>query len=239
VFTVYDQLLFAPSLEAVNVNGTQQESLPERWRGQNVFEPQMPRFGPNGLTIVFVARTDRRQTPQVFLLDLNVPQGQNPLKQLSDDDATYSFPVLSPDGTKVVAVRTDLNSANPMVDLINIDVATTGKIPVTNDARSFAETMPFFTSDGLQVVYAAEPSNAPGNHDIYVRSADGSGSASPIYASPADDIHPVLSPDGRHLAFASNPAGNYDIFILDLNTQSVAQLTNSPDDEFPGDWWQA
>lgn len=238
VFTVYDQLLFTSSLQAININGSQQESVPERWRGQNVFEPQMPRYGQNGLTIAFVARTDTRQNPQVFLLDLNAPQGQNPLKQLSDDDATYSFPVISPDGTKVIAVRTDLNSANPTIDLISIDIATTGKIPVTNDARSFSETMPFFTSDGLQVVYAAEPSNAPGNRDIFVRAANGSGSASPLYASPADDIHPVLSPDGRHLAFASNPAGNYDIFVLDLNTQSVAQLTNSPDDEFPGDWWQ-
>ncbi|MEP7290194.1 MAG: hypothetical protein ABI835_00370 [Chloroflexota bacterium] len=243
VYTVYDNLLFAASLEAVNVNGTQLESIPARWTGQTAlspFEPAMPDFGPNGLLVVFVARTATRQTPQVFLLNLNAAAGEDPLRQLTDDDTTYSYPILSPDASKVIAIRADPNSANPTIDLVNIDVQTTAKIPVTNDALSFSEAMPYFTGDGLQVVYAAEASNAPGNHDIYVRSADGSGTASAIYATPADEINPVLSPDGRFLAFASNAAGRYDIYVYDLNAQTLSQLTDTPsEDEFPGDWWQS
>src|SRR5690606_42014596 len=132
----------------------------------------------------------------------------------------------------------DTESANPTIDLLNIDVATGGKIPVTNDALSFSEAMPYYTSDGLQIVYAAQASNAPGNHDIYLRSANGSGSPSLLYSSPADDIYPVLSPDGRHLAFASNAGGSYDIYVFDINAQSLSQLTDTPYDEFPGGWWQ-
>jgi Tol biopolymer transport system component len=47
-----------------------------------------------------------------------------------------------------------------------------------------------------------------------------------------------LSPDARYLAFASNAAGQYDIYVVNQNTGELSQLTSSLDDEFPGDWWQ-
>lgn len=234
-YTVYDQLLFTSSLEAVNVNGTEIENLPTRWQGQNILEPQMPSYGPNGLSVVFVARTETRQATQVFLLNLT----DNTIRQLTDDEAIYTYPVMSPDGRKVIALRSDPDSVGQTVDLTNIDVETTSKIPITNDGPSYVEMSPFFTEDGLQVVYAAQASNAPGNHDIYIRSTDGSGSSTLVYASPSDDIFPVLSRDGRYLAFANNASGHYDIYILDRNSQTLSQLTNTPNlDEYPGDWWQ-
>jgi Tol biopolymer transport system component len=40
------------------------------------------------------------------------------------------------------------------------------------------------------------------------------------------DIYPDWSPDGKKLAFHSNRAGNiYQVFIMDINTQDVFQLT--------------
>jgi Tol biopolymer transport system component len=238
-YTVYDQLLFGSSLEAVNLNGTQLESLPERWLGENVFQPEMPRYGgPFKQYVVFVAHTETRQTPQVFLLNLNPPQGASPLQQLTDNESIYSDPVLSPDGTEVIAVRSDPNAAVPTVDLVSIDVASKAQIPVTNDGASYKESSPFYTRTGIQVLFAAEPSNQPGNADIYLRNADGSGSARLFYQTPANDIYPVLSPDGRYLAFASNGDGTYEIYIYDTSTEALTQLTNSSDDFYPGDWWQ-
>lgn len=242
VYTVYDQLLFGPSLEAVNLNGTQLESLPDRWLGQNVFQPEMSRYGgPFKQYVVFVARTRTRQSTQVFLLNLNPPQGQDALRQLTDDESTYTDPALSPDGNKVIAVRSNVNVANPTIDLVNIDVATKAQIPVTNDGASYAESSPFYTVNGGQVLYAAEPSNQPGNADIYVRNTNGSGSSVLIYQSPANDIMPVLSPDGRYVAFASNASGNghYDIYIYDRSLETLVQLTDSSNDYYPGDWWQS
>jgi len=239
VYTVYDQLLFSSSIEAVNLNGTQKESVPDRWKGQTVLEPHSPRYGgPNRQYMVFVAHTDKQNTDQVFFLDLNPLPGAAALKQLTADESTYSDPALSPDGSKVIAVRTDLNAANPIVDLVNIDVGTGGKIPVTNDGASFSESGPFFTQDGSQVVYAAAPSNDPNNNDIFIKNSNGGGSALPLYRSPANDIDPVLSPDGKDIAFASNSNGHYDIYIYDQNASKLSQLTNTPEDDFPGDWWQ-
>ncbi len=240
VYTVYDQLLFSSSLEAINLNGTQKQSLPELYKGKTVLEPHSPRFGgPFRQFVVFVAHTDKENTDQVFMLNLNAAQGADPLTQLTHDDGTtYSSPALSPDGGKVIAVRSDVNSANPIIDLVNIDVATGGKIPVTNDGASFTESSPFFTRDGSQVIYAAAPSNDPNNNDIFIKSANGGGSALPLYRSPDNDIDPVLSPDGKYIAFASNTSGTYDIFVYDQNASKLSQLTSTLEDDFPGDWWQ-
>jgi Tol biopolymer transport system component len=225
LYTVYDQLLFGPSLEAVNLNGTQRESVPDRWLGKSVFQPDMAHYGgPFKQYIVFVALTASRQTTQVFLLNLNPPQGQDPLRQLTDDESVYTDPALSPDGTKVIVVRSNLNTANPTVDLVNIDVSTKAQIPVTNDGASYVESAPYYTNNGGQVLFAAVPSNQPGNNDLYLRTANGSGSSVLVYESPADDIRPVLSPDGRYLAFASNAVGDgrYDIYIFDRSAETVA-----------------
>ncbi len=160
------------------------------------------------------------------------------MRQLTDDDDEYTYPSLSPDGNKVAAVRHVTNTANPTVDIVSIDVNSGGKVPITNDGQSYTESTPRWSQDGSQIIFSAIPSNDPGNSDIYSKSSNGGGSSLPVYRSAANDIYPVLSPDGRYLAFASNPDGAYDIFILDQNDGTVSQLTSSDADEYPGDWWQ-
>lgn len=48
------------------------------------------------------------------------------------------------------------------------------------------------------------------------------------------DLDPVVSPDGDHLAFASNRTGSFDIFMLTFGKTGVFQLTQSTkDDRYP------
>ena len=141
VYTVYDQLLFGSSLEAINLNGTQIESLPERWRGQNVFEPQMPHYGgPFKQYVVFVARTDRRQTTQVFMLDLNPPQGLTAAAVDGRRDQ-YTDPVLSPDGKIVIAVKATRTSPTRR-SIWSASTWRRTQVPVTNDGELFTESSP-------------------------------------------------------------------------------------------------
>ena len=43
--------------------------------------------------------------------------------------------------------------------------------------------------------------------------------------------------DGRFLAFASNPTGNFDLFAWDIEAGEVIQLTETPDlDEIAPRW---
>jgi TolB protein len=48
-----------------------------------------------------------------------------------------------------------------------------------------------------------------------------------LTSGPWDDITPALSPDGRWLAFASNRAGPWDIYLLDLQSGELQRLTET------------
>src|SRR5207247_8008882 len=69
-----------------------------------------------------------------------------------------------------------------------------------------------------------------GNQDIYVMNADGSG-VSRLTNTPATDIDPAWSPDGRRIAFASDGDGThriYDIYVMNADGSGVTRLTNDP-----------
>jgi len=233
-YTLYDRVFFATNLQAINITGSSIENFGERFNSTEVIEPEMPSYSDDGTSLVFVARTATSgEARQVFQLSMV----NYVLRNLTNDTADYSYPHMSPDGTRVLAVRNDA-AGGQGTDLAMIDVASGSKFAVTNDHDALLETTPRWTPDGSQVIYAAALANEPGNHDLYLRNANGSGTASPLRASGDDEIHPVLSPDARFLAFASNQSGNYEIYTLDLQQQTLGQLTSNPQENFfPGDWW--
>lgn len=48
------------------------------------------------------------------------------------------------------------------------------------------------------------------------------------------DVDPMVSPNGDHLAFSSNRTGNYDVFMLTFGRTGEVQVTQSPkDDRYP------
>ena len=51
-----------------------------------------------------------------------------------------------------------------------------------------------------------------------------------------DDITPALSPDGNQLAFASNRAGQWDIYLLDLNSGAITRWTDTPEFDSSPTW---
>ncbi len=233
-YTLYDRIFFSTNLQAVNVNGASVENFGERFTSTEVIEPEMPAYSPDGTMLVFVARTPASgEGRQIFILSLV----DYSLRNLTNDEVDYSYPQVSPNSRRVVAVRNDIATGSG-VDLSMIDIASGGKFALTTDQNAIEERHPRWSPDGAQIVYAAALATAPGNHDLMLRNADGTGSASALVTSPADDIYPVLSPDARFVAFASNRAGHYEILIFDLQRQTLSQLTNNPEETyFPGDWW--
>jgi hypothetical protein len=238
VYTRFQPAVFDTFIEAININGTNPESLGDRWLATTtLFSPRQPSYSTSGDAVVFVARPDGGTTEQIFLLSLlETPPDVSPLRQISTDDATYSQPAISPDGTKVVVVRDDINSADAGADLVILDLATGFVTPLTNDRNAFVESSPQWSPDGSQIVFAAAPQSAPDNADIFVRFANGGGAPTIIARDPSNEVTPVFSPDGRFIAYSSNRLGSYDIYIYDQTTGALAQLTSGIEDEFVGGW---
>jgi Tol biopolymer transport system component len=99
----------------------------------------------------------------------------------------------------------------------------------------FSYTGPSWGPGGEKLVIA---SNLQGSAewDIYSVNADGSGVAH-FFAGPSNgDFAPSWSPDGSQVVFQSapDPAAGFDIFLYDVATQVITNLTNSVgDDELP------
>lgn len=230
-------------LEQISTSGTDAKTLGQ---GLPIAKPHMPTYCKTSNLITFAAfPTDTREIQfgagetvelpyQVFTLNLDT----NELKRLTNDKVTYSFPTFSPDCTKIAVVRDDTGGATPGPDIVIIDATALTQTAVTNDLKNFAESDIRWSPDGTKLIYSAESINEPGNGDIVIRSADGTGT--PILPIPdetnADDVFPIFSPDGKFVAFSSNRSGYYDIYVFDQTTSALYQLTSSEDEDYPGAW---
>ena len=193
----------------------------------------MPSLSADGIQIVFIGQSTETRTDEVYLVDLR-EDAEQPAVRITSDTANYSYPSLSPDGRRIVAVRDDLTSDNPGPDLVIIDIASRTLTPLTTDRRAVGEAMPRWNPTGTLIVYAGSEDGQ--THDIYITASDGRDAGFKIIESAADDIYPVFSPAGEFLAFASNRTGSYDIFVYDLNSQRLSQLTQSIEINYPGSW---
>jgi Tol biopolymer transport system component len=82
-----------------------------------------------------------------------------------------------------------------------------------------------FSADGKWIVFTSERG---GSADIYRVRPDGSG-LERLTDDPAYDDQAALSPDGKQLAFVSSRGTGFaDIWVLDLQTKKVRNLTHSP-----------
>lgn len=90
-------------------------------------------------------------------------------------------------------------------------------------------TDPQLSPDGRLVAYVVtDPLKEENrtNSDIWVASADGSGTPRRLTSSPRHDRRPRWSPDGKWLAFESTRDGESQIFLLPLNGGEPKKLTH-------------
>ena len=237
VYTRYFPSTFDFGLEAVNINGTQSQPIQT---SASVLGARQPDHCAVANRVVFAAVPldaptsnealdfDQEPASQLYIIDLDRASGGDPASaiiRLTNDAAHYQYPAFSPDCSRIVAIRNNINSAEPGNDIFVIDVESRSLTPVTTDLTTFAETRPRWSPDGTQIVFAAAQANTPDNHDIFLINADGSGVPAVLMRGDSDDAYPVISPNGEYLAFSSDRTGEYNIFITRLFSNEVWQLT--------------
>ncbi|MEX2390956.1 MAG: hypothetical protein WD904_05105 [Dehalococcoidia bacterium] len=82
---------------------------------------------------------------------------------------------------------------------------------------------PDLSPDGRKIAFM---SNEPGNMDVYVMNADGTGEER-LTSDPGIDGWPAWSPDGQWLAFSSERTGNAEIYLMRPDGSDVRQVTSS------------
>ena len=57
-----------------------------------------------------------------------------------------------------------------------------------------------------------------------------------LFRQPHDNLDPQWSPDGQKLAFVGHAEGNPDVFMFDVSTGGIKNLSHAPEDDFNPIW---
>jgi uncharacterized protein YjdB len=79
-------------------------------------------------------------------------------------------------------------------------------------------------------------SNRAGNPGIYQLRSGVTDTLRPVLADSFANIQPALSPDRTRIAFSSNRAGNYDLYLMDADGGNLQRLTTDPGREAEPVW---
>lgn len=90
-----------------------------------------------------------------------------------------------------------------------------------------------WSPDGSQIMFVSWTKE--NLFDIYVMDKDG-GNQRPVISTPADELVPDWSPDGRKIAYVVNRDGDTNIYVLDLQTMNTTQLKSDSLDGFAPKW---
>jgi Tol biopolymer transport system component len=127
--------------------------------------------------------------------------------------ALYGATVMSPDGSQVAVVKIDLD--NETGDLFVLDVKTGASTRLTTSVRTEFVRAPVWSPDSTRIAYATI---LKGQEGIYVRPANGQGTAEKIYSHPGAGLNlSDWSSDGKFLTFAISDMKGGSLFTLPLD----------------------
>ncbi len=202
-------------------------------------DDQHPTFSPTGEQLAHSSGRVPFNT-ELFVFDLSDTVSRN----LSQFPAGDYHPEWSPDGSHIAFAS--LRDRNWELYVIDADGSHTirltrhpafdGYPTWSPDSRriAFASARAVFAPAGIdsaELTAIEDAQRAPGrapdfDHQIFVVDADGQ-RLQRLTNSPSFDSEPTWSPDGTHIAFASNRDGVSDIWIMRADGSQLRNLTRS------------
>lgn len=160
--------------------------------------PSWPRASPDGTRLaVHVGVPGSRD---IWILDLERPGS---LRQLTHDGA--EFPVWSPDGERL-AYMTRRHRASGLYT-----VAADGSEPPRLLFESEITKVPLsWSPQGILAFYAIHGET---KRDVLVVPVEEEAEPETFVATPANELAPVFSPDGRWLAYVSDETGRNEVYV--------------------------
>jgi Tol biopolymer transport system component len=137
------------------------------------------------------------------------------LTRLTNDPRDDSFPVWSPDGTRIL-FHSD-RAGNFDLYVINPDGSGLAQLTTVSQADTFASWSP----DGKKIVFQ---SKRDGNKEIYVMNANGS-KQTRLTHSDVDNQFPSWSPDGSQIIYSTQMDGALQLAIMNADGSGQHLLT--------------
>ncbi len=172
---------------------------------------------PDGKKAVLIRIISGRE--QLFLR--NLTDGAE--TQITRDDADHEDPAWSPDGHKIAFVL--IHGDKKVVNLINPD--GTGLDAVTPANQSTIH--PSFTPDGKFILYCTDDDlRPPAKNESQIFSIELANRKVTTLVSGGVNTFPVMSPDGRKLAFRRIVGDmNSEVFVADADGRNAVNLTKN------------
>jgi Tol biopolymer transport system component len=142
-------------------------------------------------------------------------------------------PTLMGGGYSQIAFASD-RTGLPQIYLMNFDGSDSQQL--TN--MSGGACQPAWSPDGARLVFISPCQKRADQYPaamMYVINADGTG-VDPLATGGNGDFDPAWSPDGSRIAFTSLRDGSRQIYVLNLDDNSVTPLTEASGDVRKPDW---
>jgi TolB protein len=175
-----------------------------------------PVFAADGNAVIFSRYGDNGTD----LYSLNL-LGNDPAKRLTvGRGVENSLPAPSPDGRRIVYTGNALG--RPELYIMDVDGTNAEVLTNYEDSEKNYRSDPDWSPDGRMIAYQERM-----NGRFQIRTISPSGSAPKTRTSEGENEQPSWAPDGRHLVFTSTRTGVRQLWVMDLETGRVRQLTKS------------
>jgi len=182
-----------------------------------------PQFSPDGLKIIY--RSEKDNNMDIYSINFD---GTNKTNLTHDGKLWGAYFCISSDGSKVV--YTSCKDGQSNIYIMNID--GTNQIKITN---SVGNENPTFSYDNSKIAYI---SWSISGYDIKIIDIDDQNEK--IIAStkrPRSDYwRPIalFSPDDENVFFTNYNGNNTEIYLVDIYSKNLKNLTNSPNEDYLG-----
>ena len=186
---------------------------------------------PPGSSGSIVFTSNRKDTGgfNIYRMDAD---GHGPMRQLTEAPGERVMPAWSPDGSSIAFVRSGLTG---IPNTYRMDADGSDETSLTTDL--LFNTDPAWFPSSRKIVFSR-------GEDIYALALDASGEPAGkptrLTRTPSAERQPVVSPDGKKIAFASDRDGDFDIYTMKAAPEGrrnrPVKLTDNTAFDFAPDW---
>jgi hypothetical protein len=146
------------------------------------------------------------------------------------DSGINTWAALSPDGKQIAFVsdRRDIGGNGHDIYVVPVNEGFAPERALTDDGDALVESGLEWSPDGKQLLFAA---GAPDSRrsDLFIMDADGSNRRA-IVENFGECVRPLWSPNGQYVVFSSKRSGKWELYVVEIATGQIYQLTQTEED---------